>query len=88
MGDCIRHAAFTSLWTRTQKQVASCKGLLLGMTTDGVCAPDMAGPGLDRRTMSYGRLSSLGNAAHMTKLTRPASYQKFAILSELEKGEV
>ena len=49
---------------------------------------DAAGPVLERRTMSYGRLSSLGNAAQMTKLTRPASYQKFAILNELEKGDV
>lgn len=46
--------------------------------------------GLERRALSYGsRLSSLGSAyGGKAKLARPASQQKFSILSEIEKGEL
>ncbi|EIE24821.1 hypothetical protein COCSUDRAFT_32835 [Coccomyxa subellipsoidea C-169] len=46
--------------------------------------------GLERRAVSYGsRLSSLGSSyGSKAKLVRPASQQKFVILSEIEKGEL
>jgi hypothetical protein len=53
-----------------------------------VCCAELVG--LERRAVSYGsRLSSLvGTFGSKAKLARPASQQKFVILSEIEKGEL